>query len=99
MSYFTFIPRHLELTFFDSNPIKISLPMGDAMDALLTEMAQSMDAAPDLPRIYPVGYFLKVIPYVGMCGSPWGRSRLPDCPVYGRLSENHALPRFHGHGL
>lgn len=58
MHYFTFIPRHLELTFFDTNPIKISLPMGDAMDALLTEMAQSMDAAADLPAaeaaLYPV---------------------------------------------
>ena len=58
MPYFTFIPRQLELTFFDSNPIKISLPMGDAMDALLTEMAESMDAAPDLPAaeaaLYPV---------------------------------------------
>lgn len=53
MPYFTFIPRHLELTFFDSNPIKISLPMGDAMDNLLTEMAQSMDAAPDLPPPKP----------------------------------------------
>lgn len=58
MHYFTFIPRHLDLTFFDSNPIKISLPMGDAMDALLTEMAQSIDSAPDLPAaesaLYPV---------------------------------------------
>ena len=58
MHYFTFIPRHLELTFFDTNPIKISLPMGDAMDALLTEMAQSIDSAPDLPTaeaaLYPV---------------------------------------------
>lgn len=58
MPYFTFIPRYLELTFFDSNPIKISLPMGDAMDNLLTEMAQSMDAAPDLAAaeaaLYPV---------------------------------------------
>ena len=58
MSYFTFIPRHLELTFFDSNPNKISLPMGEVMDNLLTEMAQSMDAAPDLAAaeaaLYPV---------------------------------------------
>lgn len=58
MPYFTFIPRHLELTFFDSNPIKISLPMGDAMDTLLTEMAQSIDSAPDLASaeaaLYPV---------------------------------------------
>lgn len=58
MPYFTFIPRQLELTFFDSNPIKISLPMGDVMDNLLTEMAESMDAAPDLhaaeAALYPV---------------------------------------------
>lgn len=58
MHYFTFIPRHLDLTFFDSNPIKVTIPMGDAMDALLTEMAQSIDAAPDLAAaeaaLYPV---------------------------------------------
>lgn len=58
MHYFTFIPRHLELTFFDSDPIKVTIPMGDAMDALLTEMAQSIDSAPDLPAaeaaLYPV---------------------------------------------
>lgn len=58
MHYFTFIPRHLDLTFFNTDPIQISLPMGDAMDHLLTEMAQSIDAAPDLPAaeaaLYPV---------------------------------------------
>ena len=58
MHYFTFIPRHLELTFFDSNPIKVTIPMGDAMDNVLTEMAQSIDAAPDLAAaeaaLYPV---------------------------------------------
>ena len=58
MPYFTFIPRILELTFFDTDPIKVTIPMGDAMDNLLTEMAQSMDAATDLPAaeaaLYPV---------------------------------------------
>ena len=58
MPYFTFIPRHLDLTFFSTDPIKVTIPMGDAMDNLLTEMAQSIDAAPDLPAaeaaLYPV---------------------------------------------
>ncbi len=58
MNYFTFIPRQLELTFFASEPIKVSLPMGDAMDTLLTTMATALDSADSLTAaeaaIYPV---------------------------------------------
>ena len=58
MPYFTFLSRHLELIFFNTDPITVTIPMGDAMDDLLTEMAQSIDAAPDLPAaeaaLYPV---------------------------------------------
>lgn len=58
MQYFTFIPRQLSLTFFDSNPIQATIPMGDAMDTLLTTMATALDAADSLTAaeaaIYPV---------------------------------------------
>ncbi len=58
MNYFTFIPRQLELTFFNTDPIKVSLPMGDAMDTLLTTMATALDSADSLTAaeaaIHPV---------------------------------------------
>ena len=45
MPHFTFIPRQLPLTFFSDDPIHLTLPMGDAMDALLAAMAKNLDAA------------------------------------------------------
>ena len=45
MTYFTYIPRTLELTFFPQDPIVAAIPMGDATDRLLSDMAKNLDAA------------------------------------------------------
>lgn len=45
MNYFTFISRQLPLTFFSEEPIKITIPICDATDALLLDMAKAIDAA------------------------------------------------------
>ena len=58
MPYFTYISRLLPLTFFSSDPIELSIPICDATDAQLLEMATAIDAA-DTPEtavaaLYPV---------------------------------------------
>ena len=58
MNYFTYISRLLPLTFFSADPIEITLPICDATDSLLLEMAKSIDAADTaesaLAALYPV---------------------------------------------
>ena len=58
MTYFTYIPRTLDLTFFPQDPIAAAIPMGDAMDRLLSDMAKTLDAAetPDAAAaaLYPI---------------------------------------------
>ncbi len=58
MTYFTYIPRTLDLTFFSQDPIAAAIPMGDAMDRLLSDMAKNLDAAetPDdaAAALYPI---------------------------------------------
>lgn len=45
MTYFTYISRQLPLTFFPTDPITIKIPICDATDALLLDMAKAIDAA------------------------------------------------------
>lgn len=45
MNYFTYISRQLPLTFFSADPITITIPICDATDALLPEMAKAIDTA------------------------------------------------------
>ena len=45
MNYFTYISRQLPLTFFSKNPITVEIPICDATDAQLLEMAKTIDAA------------------------------------------------------
>lgn len=45
MNYFTYISRQLPLTFFSKNPITVEIPICDATDAQLLEMAKAIDAA------------------------------------------------------
>ena len=45
MNYFTYISRQLPLTFFSKNPITVEIPICDATDVQLLEMAKAIDAA------------------------------------------------------
>ena len=45
MNYFTFISRQLPLTFFSEEPITLTIPICDATDAQLLDMAKAIDAA------------------------------------------------------
>ena len=58
MPYFTYISRLLPLTFFSSDPITVKIPICDATDSLLLEMAKSIDAAETaenaVAALYPV---------------------------------------------
>lgn len=58
MNYFTFISRQLPLTFFSGDPITLTIPICDATDALLLDMAKAIDAAetPEAAEaaLYPV---------------------------------------------
>ena len=71
--------------FFDKDsPVKIyaqSSPLADGIERITFVPC---DKIPISSKNLPVGYFLQVIPYaVGMCGSPWGRSRLQTVPFMG----------------
>ena len=43
--YFTFVDRSIQIEFFDKDPVKITLCVGDEMDRKLNEMGRKMDAA------------------------------------------------------
>lgn len=58
MNYFTYISRQLPLTFFSTDPITINIPICDATDAQLLEMAKTIDVAETVDAaaaaLYPV---------------------------------------------
>ncbi len=58
MNYFTYISRQLPLTFFSTDPITVKIPICDATDTQLLEMAKAIDAAETaenaVAALYPV---------------------------------------------